>query len=691
MRDALRRVPAGWWLATIVVVSSGLRLVAVRGMPAPFIFVDELIYSELARSLADGGGYAVRGEPTSGYSLLYPLLVAPAYALEDLVTAHGAAQSLNAVVMSLAALPAYALARRVAGSGLALLVAAGAVAVPSMAYTGTITTESLFYPVALAVALALVRYLERPDVARTAVLVGALGLAFGVRSQALGFVPAVVTAPLLLALLRRDRAEVRRVVPVAAVLGALALAVVGLQAVRGRSPLDLLGTYSVVGESGYDVGQVLRFWLWQTQELVLYVAVVPLAALVVLLARARSAAPRVQEHLAATVAIGIWSLVVVGTFTSRFASDRVQDRYVFFLAPLLLVGLAAWVGAGAPRPRWLALGASLVSLLLVVSFPYGRFLAEPAKSDTLGLLPLWSVDDDLSWLAPWTIVGFAGVAMLALFLLVPRRQALLVPLAVVVAWAALGQVVWRGEKGFRVASAGALFQGIRSVERGWIDAAVPDGGEVVVLWTGNADRFTVNQNEFFNRRVGRVFYTDQPTPGDLPEEPVQVGDDGVYRDAQGVPVRAPYALLDQTVVPLGDVVAQDEALGMTLWRLAGPLSQTTSITGLYPNDTWSGPTVTWRRRSCRPGVLRADLHSDPALHTTPQRVRAVTDGARAAVVFPPTRTATLRIPVRPDSEGVCVVRFRISPTAVPSEVDPALRDDRVLGVHFDLLSYTPRP
>ena len=38
-----------------------------------------------------------------------------------------------------------------------------------------------------------------------------------------------------------------------------------------------------------------------------------------------------------------------------------------------------------------------------------------------------------------------------------------------------------------------------------------------MLWTGRADRFTVNMNEFFNRRVGHVFYTDQPTPGGIGE------------------------------------------------------------------------------------------------------------------------------------------------------------------------------
>ena len=150
MTERLRAVPVWAWLALIVVGSAALRLWLVSGMAGPFIFVDELIYSELARSLAAGDGYSVRGLPTSGYSLLYPLLIAPAYALFDgLPDAYALAKSINAVAMSLAAVPAFLIARRVVRPSLALLAALTAVAVPSLAYTATLTTESLFYPVAL--------------------------------------------------------------------------------------------------------------------------------------------------------------------------------------------------------------------------------------------------------------------------------------------------------------------------------------------------------------------------------------------------------------------------------------------------------------------------------------------------------------------------------------------------------------
>jgi hypothetical protein len=61
----LRRVPVWAWLAGIVICSFALRAWLARGMLGPFIMVDELIYSELARSFAAGDGFQVRGAPAA--------------------------------------------------------------------------------------------------------------------------------------------------------------------------------------------------------------------------------------------------------------------------------------------------------------------------------------------------------------------------------------------------------------------------------------------------------------------------------------------------------------------------------------------------------------------------------------------------------------------------------------------------
>ena len=114
MGRSLARVPAWAWLAGIVTVSTLVRYVLGRGTVAPWIMVDELIYSELAKSLADSGRFLIRGEATAAYGIVYPALIAPAWAIfESVPQAYAAAKAINALVMSLAAVPAYFLARRV--------------------------------------------------------------------------------------------------------------------------------------------------------------------------------------------------------------------------------------------------------------------------------------------------------------------------------------------------------------------------------------------------------------------------------------------------------------------------------------------------------------------------------------------------------------------------------------------------
>ena len=612
-RARVARVPDWAWLAGIVVASAALRVWLVRAMPAPFVFVDELIYSELAKSVADAGSFAVRGVPTSGYSTLYPLLLAPAYALFDaLPSAYALAKATNAVAMSLAAVPAWLVTRRVAGRGLSLVCAVIAVAIPSMAYTATVVTETLFYPLALLFAWTLLRVLERPSGGRLAVLAAALVAAVATRSQAIGFVGAVVLAPFLLALLRRDAAVLRRFAPLLGGTVGLGLLVVVAQLARGRSLSDLLGAYSVVGEGGYDVGNVLRFWLWHVEELTLYVAVLPVVALVVLLWQARGLPARVQEHLAATLAMIATSTLVVGAFASRFASDRVQDRYLFFLARSSSPCSRRGSSSVRRGPRVPLVVGAVVAIGLVVVFPYVRFIGEPAKSDTFGLLPLWTANAHLLAGSYWVTVLAVALGLVALLAFVPARQAIVVPIVLLGLFVVLSRPVWSGPHGVLRSGEGALFQGIRGVPRDWIDERVAPGDEVAVLWTGRADRFTVNQNEFFNRRVGRVYYTSQPTPGGIGETPVRIDADGVVRTPTGGTVNAPYALLDGSVTPDGRVVARDD-LGTTLWRLRGPLSSLTSVSGLYPNDTWSGARVRWKRLRCMGGRLLVGLHSDPTL------------------------------------------------------------------------------
>jgi hypothetical protein len=641
-------------------------------MPAPFIFTDELQYQENARSLAAGDGIRVRDEPFGIASVLYPLLLAPAYALfESLPEAYGAARTINAVVMSLAAIPAFAIARRLLPFRWSILAAVLAVAVPSMAYTGTLMSENAFYPVFLAAAWALLRALDEPTLGRQLVLLAAAGAVTLVRVQGLAVLLAALTAPLLV---RRARAFL----PLYAICAAGGVLVAAAQLARGASLSSLFGAYQVVGEESYDLAEVLRFAFWHLAELDLYVGVVPLAAFLLLALVARDLEPQVQRFLAATAALGFWTILVVAAFASRFAG-AIVERNMFVLAPLLFTALLVWIDRGAPRPAAPATVAAAVAAVLPALIPYDRFLQLKVRSDTLAIVPLWNLQDEVGLPRLDDAVLVAGLAAGLALLFLPRRWLVALPVAVLAYHALAAYPIHRGEHGMEVAAAGALFQGI-SGERDWIDQAVGDE-DVAVLYTGLPDRFTVLQNEFFNSSVGRVYTTGGPMDGGLPETPVTVDEDtGEIRREDGSLVREPYVLTDGSLAIDGRQVAEDRRLGLYVYRTDGPLVSTTRITGVYP-DQWSGPEVEYVRRRCTGGTLRVTLEGDPGLSEVPRTVVAVGGAERVVERVPPNELVTMFVPLEP-RRGLCRIRFLVSPTVVPGP-----QDDRELGTHFRAFDY----
>lgn len=696
MAKRVARIPAWAWLTAIVVGSAIFRAIVGRGIVAPFIMVDEIIWSEIARGIADAGEPLLRDQPNPGYSVVYPLLISPAYVLFNaLSSAYEAVKIVNAVVMSLAAVPAYFLARRVVGDGLSVLAALLAVALPSLAYTGTVMTENVFYPLFLTFVLVLVLVLERPTGPRTALLCVLLGVAYATRVQAVALVPAILLAPLLLAIFvrRGARETFSRYRVLYATFAVLALLGIAVQVVGGRSLDDLLGAYAPVGDASYDIGEVLEFLVWHVAQLTLYVLVVPVAATIVLLGRARSLDAPLQTLLAATVAITVCLVPVVATFASHF-SDRIEERNLFYIAPLLVIALLAWVERGAPRPPVLAPVAATGSAFLVLLIPFDRFLTTSAITDTLMLLPFWSLQDRIGsgWVAPAALA--LAIALAALFLFVPRHYAIALPLVVLGLWVLAFKPIWWGKHGFERFSRGSLFQGIRTADKDWIDHALRPrhGGAAAFLWTGRTDRLTVNQNEFFNRDVGPIYYVDKPTPGGLPETQVTIDPDtGLVTLPDGSSVKDEYVISDSSFEPDGVAIARDRGWGITLWRTNAPLVSAARIDGLYPNDTWSGRTVTYVRRRCRPGRLAVAVSSDGTLFPDPQRIVARSGGEVVGTLrLPSGGVRTMRVPLEPGARGECRVVFTVTPTAVPAEVTAGeSTDDRELGAHFNRFVYTP--
>jgi hypothetical protein len=666
-------VPVWAWLAFLVALSAIVHYGLGRRMVAPWIMVDELIYSELAKSFASGDGFAIRGQSFGGaYGFVYPILLAPAWALFDSIpAAYTAAKAINAIAISLAAVPAYLLARRVVSPRGGLVVAALTLALPSLLYAGTLMTENAFFPLFLVAALALLVALERPTWTSTLLLYGAIGLAFATRAQAVVFVPTLLLAPLVLAVVgRRSPRPWWRLYAVTAAGAALVLLA---QLARGQSPLALLGAYRSVEEQSYDVVEIVRWLFWHTAELDLSLGILPFAALLLLLGTVRSLGERERIFVVASAVLTALLLVQVAGFASRY-SLRVEERNLFYVAPLFLTALVLWIERGLPRPRVPTAIAVGVAALLPAFLPFARLIDTSAVSDTFALLlwwdvHLWGIPLDRVWLAALV----AGAAAAALLLLLPRRWAWVLPAVTLAFLLVSSQPV---EDRVRNASVGALFQGI-TTQRDWIDRTVGADADVAALWSGRLDWLTIGENEFFNRSVGDVYALRDPLPSGLRQRHVAPN-----RLTGRLGIDAEYVLVDDTVPLAGEEVARDETKGMRVIRATQPVRVAYVTDGVY-DDGWSSERFAYRRFACDGGTLAVRLAQDPNLVSVPQRVTAHTGSRTVSTRVSGSDETPLVVPLTPE-DGRCDVRFTVAPSAVPGAGDP-----RRLGVRVDGFRYRP--
>ena len=336
---ALRRIPAWVWLAAIVVASTVFRALLSRGIVAPFIVVDEIIWSELARGIASAGQPLVRGESDPGYGVVYPLVISPAYAAlpqsSGGVRGGEGAELVRDVPRSDPGVPARAAGRRPRFRA-ARRAARGRDPVARVHGHGD-DRERVLPAVprrdarARARAGASRRRSASPSSCSSSHWPSRRACRRSRSFRRRSSRRCSSRSSSGVGCVRRSRASAS-CTGGSSRCGALALLV---QLVGGRSPQDLLGAYSPVGDVSYHAGDILRYLVWHAAELSLYVLVIPLAATIVLVGRARSLDARLQAFLAATVALTVCLVPVVAAFASHF-SDRIEERNMFYVAPLLL-------------------------------------------------------------------------------------------------------------------------------------------------------------------------------------------------------------------------------------------------------------------------------------------------------------------------------------------------------------------
>jgi len=592
--ELARAHPAAVWLGVLISVSTAVRFALAYWMPAPWIFADELTYSELGKSFASGGSFTVRDTHGYGFGPLYPLLISPAYALfQDVPHAYVAIKGVNSLVMSTVAVPTFFLARRLVSRRWALAAAALTLAIPSFAYTGMVMTESLFFPLFLAAVLAMVRAFERPSAPRQLAVLALIACVILTRPQGVALIPALLTA--ILAVVSTDvLAEVRgsRLTALLRALGSFAPSFVALgagvagvaawQVAHGRSAFASFGSAEGVFHQSYSVAEVARWFLYHLAELDLYSGVLPFAAFLLTVSFIFARDDRsLRVFAAVSISALFWLLVVVAAFVSRLSSDdvhslsHIEDRYTFYALPLLLVALVVWV---ARRPVWPARRTALAAVAaaaLPLCVPYGRLIRNDAIPDTFALLP-WATVRGKLLVPPDHValrVGFITFVLGALFyLLRSSRLPLLAPLLVLLTFIA----VMSGAQVRTHGASAAAAKWIQS-DQGWIDAAIGPRAKAVAIWSGRSDPHVIWEAEFFNRAVGPVYFLRQPVWQGLPEEKLSVRRrDGALVDAAGTPLRARFALVDPWVVLKGWVVARDRTSGMRLYRLDGATARIAS-------------------------------------------------------------------------------------------------------------------
>ena len=560
-----RRLPAvlgrvRWPLVAIVGAGLAWTIWFVLQCVQYFVQPDELEYVKQSRLIAQELRPLLPSDSYfNSWSQLQPLLLAPVWAIRDTNLAHQLMGLVNAVIMVSAAIPAYLLTRRVvADRRAAYLVALLTVGVPWIAAAATMMTEVAAYPAFLWGVLAVQHAVARPSPRADLIGVGGVALAYAARPQlavlAVALVAGLVVQELRF-LIERDPLTSRRATVAAGLraaarrhrwlLGALAIALVAYAVLRP----DLFGGYS---RSGVTSGLLDAPGLWTfSRELLAYVTVgigvVPLAMALgwALLTFARPL--NRDQHAFALVAVitGVLLTIAVGSFTARYTPQGINSRYLFYLAPLVFVGMVALVADRRPATWALVAGAAVTGWLV-----YGAALAQSGPSLVspdqtfhtvlIGRSQQLGKGIGMPELSFAHLMAVGGVVIVAALAFARRgRLGRAAGIAVLVAVTAY----CLAETGYSLRKIAETQQGVSQEfidGRHWIDDAMPDGERANVIistlgdpgsswgvwwdvsfWNSSVDR---------SMRLPTTGPLEQPFPDDFYFDP-----DGTFRPYSGGP------------------------------------------------------------------------------------------------------------------------------------------------------------
>jgi hypothetical protein len=628
-------------LASLVAVSVFVRLLVGWLRPTPIYLGDEYLYAALGRSIAETGRPLVRGEAADFPALLQPILTAPAWLVQDVGTGYHLVQGLGALAMSLAALPVYWLARRLdLSQWLSLGLAALALALPDLIYAGWVLAEPFAYPLVLGAVAAGVAALAQPSPRSQLLFVALAGLsAFG-RIQFV-LLPVCFAAAVLVVGLRERR--LRHAIREQALALVLLAAPVGVALVLG--PSRVLAFYGGVVHAQVDPAEVARH-SGPNLLVLLYASgfvLVPGAILGLVLAFARPRGRAELAFAALTVVVTVTLLVEAGLFG---ASDRAQERYLFYVLPLVAIAFGLYASRGWPfRLQHALLGAGLVTVAAVV--PLAGFAAAEEKMHSPLLYAEYRIEQ---WLgSPGSgsmLVALAVTVALALVVVASARPRVATGVAIGLAFVACA--------GFSAVAAVFDTENTTSArrsffgpDRSWVDNARL--GEVTLVRNVGGQRGSAFQQLFWNRSVDRLVLMPGATIIDpFRADPARVTDDGTIV-AAGRPLTGALLMDEHAAsVELTGATRVGAAPGYSLYRSAGQPRLSLLFGGRY-YDGWltsRGGIRLWPQPGSRTvaGLLTLELEAPATARVSTVRFELPGE-QRVSVQVPPRSVASLQLPV----------------------------------------------
>ena len=664
-------------LDTIPAIGLALAIFTLYGVEAwsrktPWVFTDELEWTQISRAIEATGHAARRGEPIY-FKTIYAVLIAPFWSIHSTEAAYTAIKYFNAFLMPLAALPTYKLSRLLLPKGTSLAIAVLAVSIPSMSYVTSMVPEVVAYPYYAFASWLIVRALARRRRSDVLVAVVVSLLALLVRSPQFDTIPAsfAIAAGWLWFTGPRGRA-MRSSWSRRDAIGAAVL-FIGALFLFNRVILQHIDIWQV--STQYWKDRMIRLGLWAGAAFTIGLGVGPIIAGA---AGLRLAEHRDNKTYRAFVAYAGSTIVCIALYTavkaaflSTVFSTLDEERNLFYLSPIFLILTALALRAAVVDWRIVG-GVGVFCLYLIwgqepqLQYPY-------FEAPGMGVLTFGN--RNLALNVPELRMATTIVLILSIWVLVLRRYRAVVAAATVVllAWMLTSEITttW-GESHF-----GNAFRAHLPQELSWIDKQ-SHGEAVTYLGQEIVDPNGLWLTEFWNRSITHVASLDGTAPGPGPTEAPTILD---IRGTLALKNDPPYIVTDNGIVLQATPVARWHSL--TLYRRSGPWRLAYSEQQVYP-DGWAPGWSTYTYFGANgPGTMlvtlsRAGYNGNARIGNATVKVGSIRIDENQQSVLAKTlvvrhakvrngRTIVLRIHI-PTSPAR--VEVTITPTFHPSASDP---------------------